>query len=365
MTKREWEILEILKENPMISQKDLAEKLGITRSSVAGHIMNLTNKGQIQGKGYILRKSPYAVVIGGSNMDIQGFPSLPLISRDSNPGRVKVSCGGVARNIAENMARLGAEVKLLTVLGDDSHGQQLIEESTRAGIDMSDILIIPDKGTSSYLSILNEKGDMALALSDMEIMESFTVSYIQSRHRQLSNASVIVLDANIPEDVISYICRTYRDIPIFADPVSSAKASRLTASLPFLHTIKPNAMEAQVLTGLTIENEQDLEKAAGKLREKGVRNVVISLNDKGIFSLSEEAALSLPNPPRLPGPPVNATGAGDAFLAGLAWGLLEKDPLPLRLQKALAASGLTICHENTINPNISAEKIDQFIKENY
>ena len=365
MTKREREILEILKENPMISQKDLAGKMGITRSSVAGHIMKLTKKGQVQGKGYILRESPYAVVIGGSNMDIQGFPSRPLISGDSNPGLVKTSCGGVGRNIAENMARLGADVKLLTVVGNDSNGQQLIGESSRAGIDMSDILILQDKATSSYLSILNDNGDLSLALSDMGIMESFTVSYIQSRHRQLSNASVIVVDANIPEDVIRYICRTYRDIPIFADPVSSSKASRLSDCLPCINTIKPNAMEAQVLTGLIIENENDLEKAARILLKRGVKNVVISRNDRGIFYLSEDSAVTLPNPSRLPGPPVNATGAGDAFLAGLAWSVLNNDPIALGLQKALAASGLTICHENTINPNISAEKIEQFIKENY
>ena len=101
MTQRENEILEILRSNPLISQKDLADRLHITRSSVAGHIMNLTNKGHIKGKGYILKEKDYVLVIGGANMDIQGFPQKQLISGDSNPGTVKVSCGGVGRNIAE------------------------------------------------------------------------------------------------------------------------------------------------------------------------------------------------------------------------------------------------------------------------
>ena len=123
MTNREKEILEIIRSNPLISQKELAVRLGITRSSVAGHIMKLTDKGLIRGKGYILKGSPYAVVIGAANMDIQGYPGTPLVQKDSNPGQVKISCGGVGRNIAENMARLGLDVKLLTLLGGRCPGR--------------------------------------------------------------------------------------------------------------------------------------------------------------------------------------------------------------------------------------------------
>ncbi len=365
MTKREKEILDILKTRPMISQKDLAKRLGITRSSVAGHIMNLTNKGLILGKGYIIKQSPYAVAIGGANMDIQGFPAGALVPRDSNPGKVRISCGGVARNISENLARLGVDVKLLTVLGADSHGHQLIRETQNAGVDMSEALILPGETTSTYLSILDDRGDMALALSGMEIMNSLNREYIRSRNRTIANASLIILDANLSAPVLEHITKTYSHIPILADPVSSSKVERFSNCLSGIHTLKPNAMEAGMISGVSCTEEKGLRDTAEALLKKGVKNVVISRNDRGIFFLSHAEEIQMPNPEKLPGTPVNATGAGDAFLAGLAWSLMAGEPAEEQLKKGLAASALTLCHENTINPEISAEKIELIIKENY
>ncbi|OQY35341.1 MAG: kinase [Spirochaetaceae bacterium 4572_59] len=364
MTQRENEILEILRNNPLISQKNLAERLKITRSSVAGHIMNLTNKGHIMGKGYIMKEKDYALLIGGANMDIQGFPQNQLISGDSNPGTVKVSCGGVARNIAENMARLGLDVKLLTVVGGDSHGTQLIEESEAAGINMNEILRLPGQSTSTYLSILNEKGDMAVAVSHMDIMDFFSLEYIRSKERLIKNASLIILDANLPAGIIQYIAETYRDIRIFMDPVSAVKALRIKESLPFIHMIKPNRMEAGYLTGLPVTNQEELEAAANALLEKGLKQVVISLGEEGVFFRSRNEKLLIPNLLVNPEEIVNATGAGDAFMAGFAYAQIKEMPPHESLRFALAASALAISHENTINPNLSVENINQLIRNN-
>ena len=102
MTQRERQILRWIEENPLISQQELADKAGIARSSVAVHISNLMKKGHIAGKGYIVSTAPYAVVVGGVNMDIGGVSAAPLVSADSNPGVVRISLGGVGRNIAHN-----------------------------------------------------------------------------------------------------------------------------------------------------------------------------------------------------------------------------------------------------------------------
>ena len=106
MTQRERQILNWIEENPLISQQELAEKAGITRSSVAVHISNLMKKGYITGKGYIVHTAPYVTVVGGVNMDIGGWPSEVPVDRDSNPGAVRMSLGGVGRNIAHNMSLL-------------------------------------------------------------------------------------------------------------------------------------------------------------------------------------------------------------------------------------------------------------------
>ena len=124
MTQRERQILRWIEENPLISQQELADKAGIARSSVAVHISNLMKKGHIAGKGYIVSSAPYAVVVGGVNMDIGGVSAGPLVPADSNPGAVRMSLGGVGRNIAHNMALLGVDTRLLTAFGDDLYAQR-------------------------------------------------------------------------------------------------------------------------------------------------------------------------------------------------------------------------------------------------
>ena len=82
MTRRERQLLEWIRENPCISQQELADKAGITRSSAAVHISNLMRKGYIAGRGYLLREAPYIAVVGGVNMDIGAVSDAPLVARD-------------------------------------------------------------------------------------------------------------------------------------------------------------------------------------------------------------------------------------------------------------------------------------------
>ena len=151
MTQRERQILQWIEQDPMISQEALAEKAGITRSSVAVHISNLMKKGYIAGKGYVLRSGTYAAVVGGVNMDIGGQSYAPLIAGDSNPGRVQMSLGGVGRNIAHNMALLGLDVRLLTAFGDGLSAQRIAASCGELGIDISQALQVPGGSTSTYL----------------------------------------------------------------------------------------------------------------------------------------------------------------------------------------------------------------------
>ena len=127
ITNREQEILEEIKNNPQISQKDLSRKLGITRSAVAVHIMNLNSKGLIKGRGYIIGKEPFFCVIGGANIDLHGISSKKIKAHDSNPGTLQTSPGGVARNIADNITRLGLPCRLITAIGNDLNGDLLLQ----------------------------------------------------------------------------------------------------------------------------------------------------------------------------------------------------------------------------------------------
>lgn len=353
MTQRERQILRWIEENPLISQQELAEKAGITRSSAAVHISNLMKKGIILGKGYLVNTAPYVVVVGGVNMDIGGYSAAPLVARDSNPGRVRMSLGGVGRNIAHNMTLLGVNVRFLTAFGDDLYARQIEASCGELGIDISQALRVTGGQTSIYLFIGGPDGDMALGLSDMDIYRHITPAFLRSRLTLLQNAQLIVADTNIPAESLVWLAE-HVDVPIFADPVSTAKAEKLKPILGKLHTLKPNRMEAELLSGVAITDEVSLARAAGTLLDTGLRRVFISLGADGIYAADHSGAVRLPC---LSAEMKNATGAGDAFMAALVWAYLEGTDLEHTAQYAQAAAAIAVEGEETINPALSAEAV--------
>ena len=344
MTQRERQILQLIESDPMISQQALADALGITRSSVAVHISNLIKKGYIAGKGYVLRSGSYAVVVGGVNMDIGGRSFDALVPADSNPGAISMSLGGVGRNIAHNLTLLGTDVRLLTAYGDDVYGQRI------AAIDASHALRVPELPTSTYLYIASPDGDMAMALSDMQVASRITPSYLAGNLSLIQNAQVVVADTNIPAESLVYLAENCTQ-PLFCDPVSTTKAEKLLPILHAIHTLKPNRLEAELLSGVRIRQKLDVPKAAHALLEKGVRRVFLSMGADGVFAATKTEQLWLPN---LPGTMVSTTGCGDAFMAALVWAYLEGTNLRDTALAGLAASAIAMESLDTINPAMSA-----------
>ena len=355
MTQRERQILQLIEANPMISQQELADKLGITRSSVAVHISNLTKKGCIAGKGYVLRSGSYAVIVGGVNVDIGGHSFAPLVDSDSNPGRVSMSLGGVGRNIAHNASLLGVDVRLLTAYGDDLNGERVAASCSELGIDMSCALRVPGATTSTYLYLTDETGEMALAVSDMAICDQITPEYLADNLPLLQNAQVVVADCNIPAESLQYLAENLT-APLFVDPVSTVKAEKLRPILDKIHTLKPNRLEAELLSGVKIETKEDVAKAADKLMEMGVHRLFISLGGDGVLAAMGEEKLWLPN---LPGNMVNTTGCGDSFTAAIVWAYLEGKDLRSTAMAGLAAGSITMESNETINPAMSAELLKE------
>lgn len=353
MTKRERQLLNWIEENPLISQRELAEKAGVTRSSIAVHISNLMKKGYITGKGYILQTSPYVTVAGGVNVDIGGCPAGPLIPRDSNPGAVQTSLGGVGRNIAHNMSLLGLDVRLVTAFGDDMNAQKLAASCGELGIDISQSPIIPGGRTSTYLFINDSGGDMALAVSDMEIYKHLTPQVLAQRLKLFNSSQVLIVDTNLPAESIQWLAENVT-APIFADPVSTAKAEKLRPVLGKLHTLKPNRLEAELLSGISITDENSLRRAADTLLKTGLRRVFISLGSEGVYAAGQDGACHLPV---LPAKAVNTTGCGDAFMAAIAWAYLQGTDLKETAKAGLAASAIAMESMETINPALSEKSL--------
>ena len=360
VTLREQQILSWIEENPMISQEELARRAGIARSSVAVHVSNLMKKGLIAGRGYVLKDPAYVAVVGGVNVDIGGKSFRKPILQDSNPGRVRISLGGVGRNIAHNMSLLGLDVRFLTALGDDAHARAIMASCRELGIDISHARRIPDAATSSYLFISDEKGNMELAVADMEICEQITPEYLAANLTLLNHARLVVADTNIPEASLVYLAE-HCEAPLFADPVSVTKAEKLRSVLGKVDTLKPNRLEAELLTGLAVRDEASSLRAAEALLRSGVRHVFLTLGEKGVLAADGSGHVLVPCSPAQA---CSATGAGDAFMAALVWARLQGFGLEESARAAAAAAAVAVEGEETVNPALSEEGLRQRILQN-
>lgn len=279
-------------------------------------------------------------VIGGTNMDISGSPRLPLNLHDSNPGTVSLRPGGVGRNVAHDLRLLGLEVSLVTALGEDLFGAELHRSCEALGIDMSLALTVPGMRSSSYLYVSERSGDMLAGIADMDIVAELTPERLEERMEALDRADAVFVDANLSAEAVAFLAGRVR-APLYADPVSTAKAPRLEPLLPRLRAFKPNLLEARRLTG-----EEKPENAARALLRRGVQRVFLSLGAEGLLAAEGETLLHLACQP---GPVVNTNGAGDAAMAAILWADLRGFDLRACAEAALRA-GAQVCACTETNP---------------
>ena len=302
----------------------------------------------------------YIAGIGGANMDIHGKGDKKLVMRDSNPGSLHTSLGGVCRNICENLARLGADIKLVTVVGDDYKGKSIISGCEAAGIDMSAAKVIPGERSSSYVSIMDEDGDMLLAMSDMHIIKRLDEAFIDDAINALCNADIVVCDGNLSVAAIEYLTEVCL-APMYLDPVSTAWAKEFAPYIGYFDTVKPNRMELAALTGMPVDTTAQVVAACDSLLKKGVRRVFVSLGEEGMLYRGREGTIqrvARPYPDM-----INATGAGDASMAGIVWASRQGMTADEIVCVGMAAGMIAIASPDTISKEMTTENIDMMIKE--
>jgi len=314
--------------------------------------------------------SALVTVIGGANMDINGFSREPLNMADSNPGRVEYCPGGVGRNIAENLHRLGAEVRFISVIGDDPGGELIRTSSAHIGLNIEHSLFLKSEGrfTSVYIALMDSNGEMKLALADMDILEHMTQEHLESKAGIISESEIIVIDTNLPEKIIGFILSRFggkRKPLIFLDTVSARKAPRAAFGIGSFDTIKMGRMEASVLTGIDIpwknahEEREELKNAARVFIGKGARRVFITLGKEGVYTACE--GMSFFSPVKYL-PPLNTSGGGDAFMAGIIFGTLHGWDEEATVSFSLAMAGITVQSKSTVSPDMCLELVKEKLK---
>lgn len=363
MTNREKQILQLLRRDPLIPQQEIADVLGISRSCVAGHIMNLMTKGHIKGKGYILSEHSYVVVVGSTNMDVCGYVPTDLVYEDSNPGKIKCTPGGGGRNIAQNVALLGRESHLISVIGDDFYGETLSDQAKMAGVHTDYLHKLHGESTSTYLSLLDHTGEMQVAINDMRILEKLTPALLATSRELIQHAGVLVVDSNLSEEALAWLFSHSGNVPVFVDTVSAFKAPKVRHWLSHIHTLKPNRLEAQILSGMTISTPQDAPSVASWFHEQGVQRLALSMGASGVYYSEAEGESGWSAP--LSVNVLNVTGAGDAMMAGLASCWLDDMTLAESIRFAQGCSALTLACEQTNNPNLSNGSVQKLLESQY
>ena len=304
--------------------------------------------------------NPYILVLGASIVDIFGFCGRSYAQRDSIPGHIKISFGGVCRNIAENLARVGVNTQFISTLGDDENGKSILEHSKKFGYNMENSLFLEGESTPTYLAILNHQGEMESAVVDMESLNKMDETFVDEKHEVFENAEYTIVDSDNPA-LLEYILKKYQGKSKFIlDPVSAKKAKKIGHLIKYFHTIKPNRFETEALCGFKIETNDDLKKAGRFFIEQGVKNVFISLDADGIYYITsegEEGTLACCEAIEVK----NVTGAGDSFVAGIGYGYMNNLNIKDTLKYSVAMSIITITHEETINPKISHELVEDLV----
>lgn len=298
------------------------------------------------------------LVIGAAGIDIKARPHGPLRMERSNPGVVRHSVGGVARNIAENLARLEVPTILLSAIGQDQSGDSLLTYTEQAGVDTSAILRLPDAHTGSYVAVLDAAGRLAVSVSEYDVIDAISPKYLQQHRSLFAEAAMIVVDANLLPKTLTSVFRWANryNVPVCADPTSQALASKLIDHLPDLYMVAPDANEAAALCGL--DDPPNTSEAAIEtaqcLVSRGVKIALVTLGDQGLAYADGSGAGHIA---ALRTRIVDATGAGDALTAAVIFGLVNEMPLDEAVRLGVSAAALTLRTRETVAKDLSLDRL--------
>jgi pseudouridine kinase len=300
----------------------------------------------------------HILTIGATLLDTKGKPLAGLEPGTSNPATIRSSRGGAARNVAENLARLGAEVVLVSAVGDDPTGRQLMIQTAEAGVDLDYVQMVPGRATGSYIALLEPDGVLSVALDDVRVMEVITAGYL-NRHRALfRDAAIIMFDGSLTEAAMQTTVRlaTEYAVPICADPSSARLAYKLRPHLPHLNLVVPNQVEVAELCEVDFPGYDPTLSLtlARRLVAKGVDTVVVTLADFGLdYATGDEMGYIPPSHTRM----VDSTGTGDAVTAAILFGMLNGMPTIEAIRLGAAAATVTLQSADTVVADLSLDML--------
>ena len=297
-------------------------------------------------------------IIGGMAMDVEGRSYEKLVRGDSNPGVVHTSHGGVGRNIAENLAHLGVEVGLVSVIGNDDSGRMLTRKLLSLGVDVDDVAVLTGEKTAMYLSLLDADGTLKDAIASMDILAKIDIDMLRPLISKLSKADIVGLDTNLSPETLEFLGNELAPhVTTFVDAVSAPKAAKLRGGLVGRFSIiKANRAEAAAITGVDTSTQDGVRAAAEKMIAAGSKNIIITLDSDGAYYKGVGGAEGFV-PVASVGTVVSITGAGDAFSAMSLYGHMQGWPPEKTMRYATVASSIVIQSPVPVPDDLTIEKV--------
>lgn len=288
-------------------------------------------------------------VIGAANIDVTASPIGRYVPCDSNPSRVEISYGGVGRNIAHNLCLLGEQVRLFTVFGDDSIALALRDDCRRLGMNVDPILEVAGARSNYFICVNDHNGEMQAGAADMELMQHLTVEMVEAHISSINSSTAVVADCNVSEAVLHYLAE-HCTTRLYVDATSAAKAMKIKSMLGVARcsplVVKVNQVEAVALSGI----KGDVEAIARWFVDQGVTRIYITMGARGVYCHDGGNSVAVPSQAVNV---VNATGAGDAFMAAVVHAELHSASMQEACTMGVEAAALALLSPTAVNTEIS------------
>ncbi len=354
LTAHEKALLDLLRKNPFAAQSELATALGVARSTVAAQLTDLSGRGHILGRGYILPEQREVVCIGGAAINRKYYAKGGVLAATSNPCTSNSNFGGVARNVAESLACLATRVKLVSVLGDDDAGHTILQYMTSLGVDVSQTEVTKDVVTAEYVAILDEHNELHLGMAAMDAFDAITPGKLEKAWSHIASGSWVFADCNLPAETLQLLLerKTAARFNLAIDTVSIPKACRLPEDLSSISVLFTNIEEARAILQLNNDAPEDLIQ---HLKARGVKHIILTLGAEGHLVGTPRGLFKTSS---LITRPVDVTGAGDALVSGTLYGLVNGMEIEQASRLGALLSTLTIESELDVLPDLSPDLLD-------
>ncbi len=304
------------------------------------------------------KNKKHVCIVGAAIIDLMGFTNHDIKISDSVPGSWKEAPGGVGRNIAENLARLGISTNLITAFGDDPFSKILIADALKSGIELSRCLYINGGKAATFIAILDKANDLHTGIAALDIIQELNVAALEKRLDLLTEANIVIADTNIPEESLRWLSQ-HPDLPeVYLDLVSMKLAEKVKSFYGNFHSIKANKYEAELLSGITLNNAGDFKLAADKMIHAGLERIFITAGERGVF-YADRTTAGWARPVLVE--VQNTTGAGDAFMSGMTYASLNGQPIHTCARTGLAAAAIALKSTRAVNPDINEHLLTEYL----